>query len=167
MNCQHIIERIPEWIDQTLSTPEAAAVGQHLADCQTCRAEFKAHVKAWNVLKTWPDIEPDAGYVARFWTRLSRQKRWHERLLDVMSSFWTKPRLVPTMAMTFLLVFLMSLTLYQTYFVAKTESVISALTVDDIEFVENIELVENFDVIENMDFLDDLNVIENLPDLKV
>lgn len=167
MNCQHIIERIPEWIDQTLSTEDTAMVSQHLADCQACREEFRAYAKTWNVLKTWPDVEPDTGYVARFWTRLSLQKRWHERVWEAISSLWAKQRLVPTMALAFLFVLLMSVTFYQTHFVAKTENVMSSLTVDDIEFVDNIELVDNFDVIENMDFLDDLNVIENLPDLKV
>lgn len=167
MNCRHIIERIPEWIDQTLSAEDATMVGQHLADCHACRAEFRAYSKTWNALKTWPDIEPDAGYVARFWTRLSLRKPWYQRLLEAIISLWAKQRLVPTMVMTFFLIFLMSVTLYRTYFVVKTEKLMSSLTIDDIEFVENIELVENFDVIENMDFLDDLNVIENLPDLKV
>ena len=166
MDCQQTKERIPEWMDQALTPEEAAVVGQHLARCSECRAEFKAYSKAWNALRIWPDADPDPGYVSRFWDRVSSQRTWYQRLVDVVSPLWVDKRFSPVMAMAFLILLVMSVTLYNISSAAKTESVISALTADEIEFVENIELAENFDVIENIDLFEDLDVIENMPETK-
>lgn len=164
MDCQQIKERIPEWMDQVLTPQEAASVGQHLARCSECRAEFKAYAKAWNVLKIWPDADPDPGYVERFWERVSLQRPWYERFAQAISPALVDKRFSPALAMAFIVMLVMSVTLYNIFSAVKIESVISSLTVEEIEFVENIELVENFDVIENIDFFEDLDAIESMPE---
>ena len=167
MDCQQTKQRIPEWMDSALSAEEAAVVGQHLARCNECRNEFKNYAKAWNTLKGWSDVEPDPGYVSRFWTRLSLEKPWYERLLANLTPMTADKWLAPSFATAFLALIIGSIMIYNTSLVVKTESVISSLSADDIEFVENIELAENLDVIQNIDLLEDLDVIENLDESNV
>jgi len=167
MDCHQTKDRIPEWMDSVLSAEEAAAVGQHLARCVECRNEFKIYAKAWNALKSWPDIEPDPGYVSRFWGRLSLQKPWYEKLLEGARPGVTEKWFAPVFATAFLAIVVSSVTMYNTSVIVQTESVISSLTADDIEFVENIDLAENLEVIENIDFLEDLDVIENFDESNV
>ncbi|MCC6758482.1 MAG: zf-HC2 domain-containing protein [Candidatus Omnitrophica bacterium] len=167
MDCQQTKQRIPEWMDSALSAEEAAAVGQHLARCSECRTEFKTYAKAWNTLKAWPEAEPDPGYVSRFWTRLSLEKPWYERLLENLRPVVTDKWFAPAFVTVAMVILVGSMTLYNTSTVVKTESVISSLSADDIEFVENIELAENLDVIQNIDLLEDLDVIENLDEFNV
>ena len=170
MDCKQTKDRIPEWMDSVLSAEEAAAVGQHLARCAECRTEFKTYAKAWNTLKAWPDAEPDPGYLSRFWTRVSLQKPWHERLLENLQPVMQEKWFVPTgtaFATAFLAIVISSVTLYNTSSVVQTETLISSLSADDIEFVENIELAENLDAIQDIDLLEDLEVIENLDEFNV
>lgn len=162
MDCKHTKDRIPEWMDSALSAEESAAVGQHLARCADCRKEFKLYARAWNSLKSWPEAEPDPGYVSRFWTRLSTRKSWIERLVESLRPASSDPRLAPALVVLFLALLIGSVTLYNTSSAVKTERLISSLTADDIEFVENMELAENLDIIQNIDFFENIDIIESL-----
>ncbi len=166
MDCQHVREKIALWMDGALANEEAAAVGQHFTGCKSCRDELKAYTKAWNALKSWPDLEPNPGYVSRFWTRLSRQEPWYVRIWKFWKPILTDRFFAPGLATALLVIITASIIFYNTFSATQTETLISSLTADDIEFVENIEIAENYDVIQNIDLLEDLDVIENMPSLK-
>lgn len=167
MDCKDTKQRISLWIDQTLDSEERAQVGQHLARCEECRAEFKAYTKVWNDLKIWPDIEPDPGYVSRFWTRISLQKPWYERVAEFLRPLWPGQKLSPVMATLLIVIMIMGITIYRTTAVVRTENVLSKLSADDMDFIENIDLAENLDVLQNLDILDELDSLEKIPEISV
>ena len=108
------------------------------------------------------EIQPEPGYVGRFWTKLSLEQSWQERLSKAIREGFTRRRLIPALATASVLIIVGSVALNNYYQLRKTDQILASLSQDDLAMVENIELAENFELIEEMDFLEDLDIIENL-----
>ena len=58
MNCETHIEDIQAYLDDELPAPERAAVAEHLAECESCRATLKEFRAISAALTTWTVPEP-------------------------------------------------------------------------------------------------------------
>ncbi|MFQ5575601.1 MAG: zf-HC2 domain-containing protein [Anaerolineae bacterium] len=73
-------EKIPLYLDNALSTAEAAEFETHLAACSACRTEHAALLRVEQMLAAAPVIAPPPDFAARFdirlERRLSRRRTW-------------------------------------------------------------------------------------------
>ena len=162
MDCQEIKKLIPVYLDNELEPLESQQVRDHLSGCLACQKESEALKESWAMLGELDDIHPEPGFIGRFWTRLSLEKSWHEKILEAVRSVLPKGRLVPALVTACIVVIVGSFVLHDYAQVRNTEQILVSLSQDDLAMVENIELAENFDLIQEIDFLEDLDIIENL-----
>jgi len=157
MECHEIKELIPAYSNKDVSQEDVLEIEQHLKDCEDCRNEYNLIVKSWNVLEAWKDVEPESGYVSRFWTRLSKEPTWVERF-GGMKDFLVRKSFVPAYAGALVMV-LVGVLVFQSPLLENRSS--KALLEEDVAFVESLDLAENIDLLQAMDWLEDLEAIEN------
>ncbi len=162
MDCRAIKKMIPIYLDGELQPQENQSVKDHLAGCPACQRELEAFNESWDMLGELGDIEPQPGFVGRFWTRLSCEQSWQERFWQGLSESFSKRRLVPALATACVVVIVGSFALRNYFQVRQTNQMLAELNEEDFAMVENIELAENFDLIQEMDFLEDLDIIAGL-----
>lgn len=162
MDCKKIKKLIPLFLDKELEHQEAQIVRKHLDDCRDCQSEFKAFERSWAILGELDDIQPEPGFMGRFWTRLSLERSWYERILGSVRETLHKKQLIPALVTACVIVIAGSFSLTHYFQTQKTNQILASLSEEDLLMVENIELAENLDLIEEMDFLEDLDIIENL-----
>lgn len=166
MICRKIKKLIPVYLDGELGPQENRLVRDHLAGCPACREELEAFKDSWAMLGELDGIEPQPGFVGRFWTKLSLEQSWHERVLRWARENLVQKRLVPAFAAV---CFIMAAGVFagHNYLrIQDTNKILAGLNADDLEMVQNIELAENLDLIAEMDFYADLDIIENLDALE-
>ena len=156
-----IKKKIPDLLSGVLNETEARELQKRISEDPQLRKEFDLYRQSWDRLKDWRDVEPERGYVSRFWTRLAEEKsvpqKWGERVWALFSN----RQLVPIYA-TACLVVLVGVYTFRSMYGLDSESPVASLNDEEIEFVEQIDLVENLDVLEDMEWLDDLEIIESL-----
>jgi len=162
MNCQTIQKLIPIYLDKELNLVEMKQVKEHIADCVICQKELAVYEASWSMLDELEDIQPSPNYVSRFWTELSSQKKWYERMGDAIKENVLQKRWVPVLATACVMV-IVSVVVLQNYSQEKGSSeILAGLEKIDMEMVEDMELAENLDIIEDLEFWEDWEVIENL-----
>ncbi|MDP2652492.1 MAG: zf-HC2 domain-containing protein [Candidatus Omnitrophota bacterium] len=162
MNCKNVKKMIPSYLDEDLKPAEREEVKNHLPSCESCRQEVLAYEKSWNVLKQWSAVEPDPGYISRFWTQLGQEKSWLGQAADAVKSLALQVRFVPVYAAIAVLAVTAVMTLRLSVRTYQTEVVLTRLSGEDMEMVENIDLAENFEIVAEMDLWEDMDVIESL-----
>ena len=162
MKCHAIQKLIPLYQDGELEPQQYQSVKGHLADCLSCQKELKALEETWAMLDELEGIEPQPGFVGRFWTNLSLQETWSEKLRRRIQEGMPNKQWVPAFA-TACVVLIVGSFAYHNYDQFRgTDQLLAQLSEDELEMVQNIELVENFDLIEDIEFFEDLNFITNL-----
>jgi hypothetical protein len=166
MRCDQAKKIIPVYLDGELGQEEARFVKEHIVSCAACQKELRALERSWKMLGEWKDIDPVPGYVSRFWTEVSFQRPWHEKIIRGFGVILGKKRLVPVYAAVcvFLITGIFSLRNY--WQMREAQELVASLDQEELEMAADVELAENFDVIQEMDFLEDLEVIENLDSLE-
>lgn len=167
MECKQVSDSIPVWMDSALPPEESAAVGQHLARCAQCRQEFKDYTNMWSIIKSLPDIEPSPGYVERFWKQVSYQEPWPQRFLKKLQLALTDKAFVPSLIAIVAFFVIAGFTLYQSFVITKTETVISNLSADDIDFIEHMDMANDFEVVKDLELLQDLEQIAKIYNQKI
>ncbi|OGX37716.1 MAG: hypothetical protein A3G91_01930 [Omnitrophica WOR_2 bacterium RIFCSPLOWO2_12_FULL_50_9] len=179
MRCVEIKKLIPVYLDGESDPQETMAVKEHLASCAACQKELHALERSWKMLGEWQNIEPSPGYVSRFWTRVSLQRPWRERVArGIQESLegLRRKRLAPVFAAVCVLVFTGIFSLRNYWQMREAQDLAANLNQEELEMVfdhpslgaaEDIELAENFDIIQDIDFFEDLEVIENADSLEL
>ena len=165
MTCQNIKKILSEYLDGELKAKEAQFVREHLEVCIHCQNELKLLEQFWQMLLSWKDKEPAAGYVARFWARLTSETSWHQRFLLDIREVFAHRTLAPVMISVSMLVLIGFVYLQNDLRNRSAEKILSKMNPEDIEFVEHFDLVKHYDMIENLDVIEDLDVVENLDSL--
>lgn len=168
MHCQDIQKLIPLFLDSQLSPKESSVVGEHLSGCALCQKELNGYQRSWDLLKEWEDIQPAAGYAARFWTQVvsSQPQPWYTKILSGLKEASLRRQLSPALV-TVCLIFILTLVLAKTYFqMEQTDRYLTRLNSEEIELLEDMELAQHFDVIKNIEVLEDFDVLKNLDSLK-
>ncbi|MFQ5963387.1 MAG: anti-sigma factor family protein [Candidatus Scalinduaceae bacterium] len=162
MDCQSIQKLIPVYLDAQLEAQELRKVKEHLNDCPHCQKEMVRFEKSWDLLSKWEDVEPEPGYISRFWERLSLERPWYERFLLNLKDIFTvrKPAFVWA---TVSMVIIVCILTFSNYLInLKTDNMLASMNPQDLELLGELELVQNIDIIENIDWLEDWEIIENL-----
>lgn len=69
MNCNEVSKIFPRYLGEDLNQKEAQELEAHLESCASCKKELSAYEKSWEVLAMWEDLEPSAGFEAKFWDK--------------------------------------------------------------------------------------------------
>lgn len=162
MDCREIRKLISVYLDGELQPHESQAVKDHVNGCPDCRKELKAFEESWGMLAETEDIEPQPGFVGRFWTRLALEQSWHEKILREVRKSLLKRRLAPVFMTICVIVLIGGFSVHNYFQIKDTNRILAGLSEDDLAMVQNIELAENFDFIREIDFFEDLDIIENL-----
>ena len=162
MKCGDIQNLIPMYLDEALEAEEIEKVSSHVKGCSLCQKELANYKASWDMLGEWTDIQPSANYVSRFWTKVSLQKKWYEKLWEIIQENIQYKRLVPVLVTACVMMVVSSVFMYNYSQKGIDNRRLAKVDVMDIEMVENIELAENLDVIENLEFFEDFEIIESL-----
>lgn len=166
MNCKKVQKLIPVYLDAQLEDRKLQAVREHLKDCPHCQKELVLFEKSWDLLSKWEDVEPDPGYISRFWTRLSLERPWYEQLLLNLKEFFAMKKKTLAWATVPMVIIVCVLTFSNYLMTLKTNNKLAAMNPQDLELLAELEFVQNFDIIENIDWLEDWEIIENLDSIE-
>lgn len=165
MRCDQVKKIIPVYMDGELGREETRLVKEHITSCAACCREIEAFEQSWAMLGEWKDIPPRSGYISRFWTRVSQELSWRERIGKAVKE-GLQNRLPAPAFVTACLIIIVGILASRYYsHIRDTDQMLAGLREDELEMVENIELAENFELIEDMDFFEDMEIIENLDSL--
>jgi hypothetical protein len=154
------------YLDGELNPEKTESVNQHLKGCPTCSRGLAAIKNTWAMLGELEEIQPQQGYVGRFWTKLSLEKTWGERFWAGLEMEIHQRKWVPAMA-TICIVAIIGLLSANNYIqLQRTDQLLADLSEEDLEMVENMDLAENFNLIMELDFFEDFNIITNLDSLE-
>ncbi len=176
MRCDQIRKLIPIYLDGGLEDGRDRELKDHVSGCLVCRKELEAYQRSWQMLGEWKDIQPEAGYVGRFWTAVSQQRPWHEQILKALPAGVFQKRLAPVFVAICILLVTGIFSLRNYWQMVETGELLANLSAEELEIafdhpaagvVEDIELAENLDIIQDMDFLEDMEVIENADSLEL
>jgi len=167
MECKDIKNLIPDFLSGNLGAQVTQEVLEHVSDCQDCNHELSLYKRSWEALDSWEDVEPERGYVSRFWTRMSMRKPWYTKIYDKLLPVLNKKNMYPAFAVgcvLFIVAFFAFRVIYQ---VGVSDTPLAYLSLEEVEFVENIDLVQDLEIIEDMEFFENLDIIENMEGLEV
>jgi hypothetical protein len=162
MDCQHIIELIPDYIEGRLAGEDETLVRSHLHNCPNCREEVREMEKAWQILGEVDDIEPDPDYISRFWARVDDQKPWYENILQHTKALITQRPWIPALAAAGVILVVGGITFRHYNPISEADRGLATLYDVDLDMVEHIDIIESLELIQEIDFLTDLEIIENL-----
>ncbi|MCD4781055.1 MAG: zf-HC2 domain-containing protein [Candidatus Omnitrophica bacterium] len=167
MNCDACQKMMLDYLSEDIQNIEDKEFINHIEHCSDCQAEFKSHRQCWNLLGDVETIDPAPNYISRFWTALSEQETWHERLVRYLSSFAHAKVLVPVFSVLVLAVLVnWFMSVYSPQNAVDDQWAFS-MNGFEIEMAESMEIVEHFDIIQNFDILLDFEIIEELDGLEV
>jgi predicted anti-sigma-YlaC factor YlaD len=165
MNCDACKKMMLDFLPENLQNIENKEFVSHLEDCPSCRNEFQSHRQCWDLLGEVETIEPDPNYISRFWTAVSEQETWFERLAGSWANFLRPKVLVPVLSCLVLAVmasWLLGIPAQK----AVEDPLALSLNGFELEMAESLELVEHMDIIEEFDILLDFEIIEELDSLE-
>ena len=166
MDCVNFKKLIPAYSDSELPAETTESVKKHLKGCSACSKELALIKDTWEMLADFEEIEPQPGYVGRFWTKLSLKKTWGEQFWAGLEIEFHKRKWMPAMAAICIVAMVGALSVNHFLQLQKTDQILAEMSEEDIGMVENMELAENFNLILELDLLEDLNVIINLDSLE-
>lgn len=166
MKCQIIKKLIPDFLEGELEALKAKEVREHLLLCADCQREVRLYEKSWDTLLNWREVEPVPGYISRFWTKLSLEAPWHERILTAVKEALARKRLAPVFVAVSIMIIVGSVYIPKYINQKKSETVLAKMAPAEIELLSNMELAQNLDAIEDIDNLDDLDIIEDIDSLE-
>ncbi|MCR4336849.1 MAG: hypothetical protein NUV91_03490 [Candidatus Omnitrophica bacterium] len=167
MNLEEFKSLIPDFLEGNLSSQDEERMQHFMIQSVEAQKEMDAYKKTWDMLGEWKEIEPDPGYISRFWTRLAQERPWYQKFLEALWDAISNKVVMPVAVAACLVVWVASITLKTTLEVQTTETALTELSGEEFEMMENLELVENYDVIEQMDMLEDTEIIDSLGSFEV
>jgi len=155
MDCQTTKERIAEFLSGALTAVEVEDFLGHVGKCPECKGELQVFEASWKALGTWRDLEPDPGYVPRFWAKLAVQTPWYQSLWAGVKPFFLSYRITPVLV-TLATVLILTQVTVSNVRVRETEQLLTSLSKEEIEFMESLDIVEQMDTLDDMELLKDL-----------
>ena len=162
MDLQKAKTLIPEYLDGSLQPYHLQEFKQMLVKSPQLQKEVEVYQKTWDLVRQTKEIEPSAGYVSHFWTRLAQEetkpKTVFARIQVWGQSFHFKPIFVGA-CVTFLLgaVAIKTSIEYQ-----ATQHKLAQLSAEEVEMIEEIDIAENLEIIEDLEFYENMDVIEKV-----
>lgn len=160
MKWEEFKEKISRYLDNELSEAERKEFRAFLAKDEKAQAEFERYVQSWEMLGDWKDLDPDPGYVSRFWTRVAQERPWHERVWAFLQAALTDRVRVSLGAAVCLVVIVGIFTMRTMVETHQTREFLAEYSGEDMEFIQGLEFAENLEMIEDLDCLEDLDLLE-------
>jgi hypothetical protein len=104
MNCKQVRRKIGSFLDNEVSGKEYGCIEEHLGRCQDCRSEEMRLQELSSLIKTLPEIIPDAQSEARFWEHVEKQGKpalW-EKVRTISGQWEIMPLRYPSTVMILL-----------------------------------------------------------------
>lgn len=111
MKCEHVQEKLSEYLDGLLDRATSGLIRSHLASCPRCQAEGQALAEAKRAVAALPVIEPPPGFSQRVMGRVREEA---ERPSLIRRLFLPMHVKIPIHALALLLVGGIAVYLYQT-----------------------------------------------------
>ena len=162
MKCDRAKILIADYLEENLQGSENIEVRDHLKECLVCAGYAKSLTEAWEFLGDTQMVEPEQGYISRFWTELSLRSPWYEELFKSIVNTLKVRQYARVYATVLILVVAGLFSLRNYYQMNDTNQFLANVSIEDMEMVENIELAENMDIINDIEFLEDFDVIEQM-----
>lgn len=160
--CTYIKELLPLFLDNALQNVENKRVKEHLSSCVSCEKEVVLYQQSWKILEMAENIEPQAGYMSRFWTEVSGRKTRSETIYEFVKNLVWQKKLVPVFATVCVLLIVGMFSIRNYYHLSDSQTMLASLSSSDLEMVEYVELAENLEIIENIDFYEDMDLLESI-----
>ena len=80
-SCEHYSEWMSLALDGMLSATQTQLLHAHIATCPSCAAKWVNMTALSRAFRAAPQVEPQAGFVARFEARLARREERRRRLM--------------------------------------------------------------------------------------
>lgn len=74
MECRSIKELIVRYSSGDIEESERTVVDEHIKDCNACAKYYVSSEKLWDTLDAWDEIEPEDGFVTKFWSKVSDEE---------------------------------------------------------------------------------------------
>ncbi len=87
MPCEHINEKLDDYIDGTLDETEVAMLQSHTESCESCRQTLESAQHLRGLLKDCPVPMPDAAYFDQALAKATRVGTSHQRNRWIMTGF--------------------------------------------------------------------------------
>lgn len=159
MKDQEIKKLIPAFLEGDLDADTREIVRKAINGSDDLKREMQRFESSWQVLGDWKDVEPQHGYVSRFWSELLQKTPWYETLWNHIRQTFLTPRLLPAVITACVFIVVGVVVSRNMMGVQETEMLLTNIGSEGIEFLENYELAEHFEVIEDLDFYEDYDVI--------
>ena len=166
MNCENVKKIIPAFLEEALDPGQAQSVKDHLLSCAVCAREMKRYEQTWDMLTKWKNIEPSADYVSRFWTVFSQEPSWHEQILLNFNNFFLPRKRAPSLAAFCVIVIVVFFAMRNYQQNQEVNTLLAALSPEDLEVIENIDLAQHFDLLDNWELIEDWDALEELEALE-
>ena len=162
MNCPEVQNLLPIFLDDELPEDQKQDIQVHLTGCNACRLELQEYKRSWQMLETWKDVEPESGYIGRFWAELSGRTPWNIKLRQWFRQRIFTPQLIAATVVAAVFVVVGFLSVQNYVQIQETEILLTKLPAEEAEVVDNLEFVSEYDVIEELEILEDMEVLEML-----
>lgn len=160
MTSRKIIAMLPFYMDGELSAPDRVRVESALKKDPNLRQRYAELEKVRDMLDDDPDLEPEPGYVSRFWTAASQRKSFGDKILE-MKIPGLPFRWAPASAfiLTVVLIGFAVLTRPEGGKMVRTDPLEAQLEEDDTMQAMDYEIVEDWEFYQNLEFYQDIDLI--------
>ena len=138
MECAEIKRLLPLFVDDALDSEQRTDIQVHLSSCPHCQKELQAYRRSWDVLKSWPVLEPSPDYISRFWTNLTLRTPWYHHAGEFLKRYVLAPRVAPVWVTACLLLVLSAFVARNYWQIQETEMLLTNLSVEEVELIDNI-----------------------------
>ena len=87
MPCEHVNEKLDDYMDGTLDETEVALLQGHTESCESCQQTLKSAQRLHGLLKDYPVPMPDAAYFDQALAKATRVGTSHQRNRWIMTGF--------------------------------------------------------------------------------
>lgn len=87
MPCEHINEKLDDYMDGTLDDTEVAVLRSHTESCETCQQTLRSAQRLRGLLKDYPVPMPDTAYFDHALAKATRVGTSHQRNRWIMTGF--------------------------------------------------------------------------------
>lgn len=168
MSDKDIKKLIPLYLEGELEDAQNKAVRRAMASDPELKRYADELQASWDLLGDVQDIEPSANYVSNFWTRLSMETSWVQKVFEAVGIRGYNGRVAAVFgcACVILLVGVLTVKPFLTSPPTSVETLV-ALVDDDLEMLEHIELVEYLDLFEEIEFLEEMDLIDEMDTMDI
>jgi len=167
MEKEKVKQLLPQYIEKELQPHIYQQVTDAIRVDSELQEEEKLLRDSWSMLSDTDEITPSADYISRFWTSVSTQQSFAQKLGMVFKEYFLSRKLVPIWVGACAVIIIFSLFIKQDPIKNSLNQNIAYLSIEDVQLIEDLDLIENYELIEDLEFLQDMEEIEEIKVLEL